>query len=572
MRIKLNALIFCLTILCYSADAQLLDLSIDTEPKKHILEFADKLYPSIKGNFKLIASKQSNLGFHYSLVQQYKFIDIFGTYLILHVNAKRKLYHYQSSLFDGDTNVEPSKNTDVVWFVRNDNLIEMSIVSMNDIRANPWLLLINKNDTFQKFPLFLSYKDSLARAKIFFPNPIVSAHSKYGYTFIDNNDANSTALAAQLKVVELKTRFENGLFYLQNEYLTLTELSNPRYPITQSSIPQFYFNRSQYQFEDVNAFYHLAFQIDYLQKLGFKKLIPKIRVDAHGLLGADQSLFKFSAQPNTIEYGTGGVDDAEDAEVVVHEYGHALSQSASPNTTVNATTERLAIEEGWADYLDVSHFKKLDDYNWEKIFDWDGHNEFWEGINTNTQKHYPEDMQNRRDADRELWSTPLLCISDKLGKPTADSLLLQLLYFQTRDATMPQMAEKLIYIDTLLFYGDHYRAIKECFIESGILHKDHRDLFQGDLSDKTNYRFVNTSGFANNDGPLGIKFNHKVDCILSVYDLCGRLIIKQNYNRTDIIILEPEQVKSGLYVVRIEPQHNAGGFVNFYINEKVMKW
>ena len=104
------------------------------------------------------------------------------------------------------------------------------------------------------------------------------------------------------------------------------------------------------------------------------------------------------------------------------------------------------------------------------------------------------------------------------------------------------------------------------------MHKDHRDLFQGDISDKTNHRFVNTSGFANNDGPLGIKFNHKVDCILSIYDLTGRIIMQQNHNRSDFIMLMPEHFKSGLYIIRIEPQANAKGFTNFYINEKVMKW
>ena len=568
---KLYSLILCLIFQWWQGIAQVSLNSIPEESNFRILQFADSLFPTFKGNFKLSATKESPLGTHYTHVQQYKGIDIFGTYLLLHIDTKGKLYHSQSSLFYGETNAEPSLNQDAVWIIEDDNLIEMTMVSFSDKKANPWLALINKKDTFQTFPLFLSYKDSIVKAKVFLPNPITSSHSNYGSIFTDQNDANSTALEAQLKDVTFTARFENGVFYLQNDYLTITEISNPPYPITLSAIPQFYYNRSHYQFEDINAFYHLAFQLEYLKKLGYKKLIPTIRVDTHGLQGADQSLFKFLSLPNTIEYGIGGVDDAEDAEVVVHEYGHALSQSASPNTTVNATIERLAMEEGWADYLAVSHFKKLDAYNWEKIFDWDGHNEFWEGINTSTQKHYPEDMQNRRDADRELWSTPLLCISDKLGKPLADSLLLQLLYFQTRDGSMPQMAEKLIYIDTLLFYGDHYRAIKECFIESGILHKDHRDLFQGDLSDKTNYRFVNTSGFANNDGPLGIKFNHKVDCILSVYDLCGRLIIKQNYNRTDFIILEPEQFKSGLHFIRIEPQPNAGGFMNFYINEKVMK-
>lgn len=565
-------LLLSLIIQCLQGIAQIAFKSNLQEPSQKILLIADSLYPNYKGNFKLTTANESPLGSHYTLIQQYKGLDIFDTYLKLHLNSKGKLYHHQSSLFEGKIKTEPSLKLDGIWIIIDDNLKEMRVMPFLDKEANPWLLLLNNTDTFKKFPLFLPYKDSVVKAKVFLPNPITSSHTNYRKPFEDQNDANSTLLEAQQKAVSLKTRYDNGKFLLQNDYLTISELSNPFYPITESTVPEFYYNRSQYQFEDINAFYHLSYQIDYIKNLGYKKLIPNIKVDTHGLQGADQSLFKFLQQPNTIEYGTGGVDDAEDGEVVVHEYGHALSHSASPNTTVNATTERLAMDEGWSDYLAVSHFKKLDSYNWDKVFDWDGHNEFWEGINTNSYKHYPEDLQNSRDADRELWSTPLLCISDKLGKSLADSLLLQLLYFQTRDATMPQMAEKIIYIDSLLFYGDHYRAIKECFMESGILHKDHRDLFQGDLGGETYYRFVNTSGFANNDGPWGVKFNHKVDCILSVYDITGKLLNQQNYNRTDFITLLPEEFKSGLYIIRIEPQPNAKGLVNFYINKKIMKW
>jgi hypothetical protein len=575
MTLRLTFLILNFLLLYLSCLAQDGHVLIQTKNPQtnRIIELADSLFPNQKGNFKIIDITESPLGFHYTLVQQCQGIDIFDTYLKLHVNANKKLYHYQYHLFEGEPNTQTTSNDTMdLWIIANKKLIKSKYAIYNDSKQKPWFALIKDKDTTQRFPMFLPFKDSMVKAKVYLPNPITSSHSKYGNLILDLNDANSPALEAELKSVNVITRFDNGLFYLQNDHLTLTDISSPNYSITNSALPQFNYNRSQYQFEDINAFYHLSIQIDYLKKLGFNKIIPNIKVDTHALQGADQSLFKFLSKPNSIEYGTGGVDDAEDAEVVVHEYGHALSQTASPNTTINASPERLAMEEGWADYLAVSHFKKQDEYNWERIFDWDGHNEFWDGINTNTNKKYPEDLTKQRDEDRELWSTPLLCLSDKLGKAKADSLLLQLLYFQTNDATMPQMAEKLIYIDTLFFYGDNYREIKSCFLESGILHKDHRDLFQGDVRETTDYRLVNTSGFAQNNGPMGIKFNHKVDCIFSVYDLYGKLIMQQNYNRTDLIFLEPEQLKSGVYVMQIEPHMNTKGFRNFYVREKVVKW
>ena len=267
---KLNSLILCLIFQCSHAIAQISINAIPLETNSGILHIADSICPTIKGNFKLIATKESPLGTHYTLVQQYKGIAVFGTYLLLHINTKGKLYHYQSSLFYGETNTEHSSNPDAVWVMQDNNLIEMTMVSFSDKKANPWLALINKKDTFQKFPLFLSYKDSMVKAKVFLPNPITSSHSNYGSIYTDQNDANSLALDAQLKEVSFMARFDNGTFYLQNDFLTITEISNPPYPIALAVIPQFYYNRSQYQFEDVNAFYHLAFQIDYLQKLGIK--------------------------------------------------------------------------------------------------------------------------------------------------------------------------------------------------------------------------------------------------------------------------------------------------------------
>ncbi|MEZ4916786.1 MAG: hypothetical protein R2836_07345 [Chitinophagales bacterium] len=55
----------------------------------------------------------------------------------------------------------------------------------------------------------------------------------------------------------------------------------------------------------------------------------QISVDTHGNNGADNSFFS-PATPLRLIFGEGGVDDAEDADVIIHEYGHAISHFAAP--------------------------------------------------------------------------------------------------------------------------------------------------------------------------------------------------------------------------------------------------
>ena len=58
--------------------------------------------------------------------------------------------------------------------------------------------------------------------------------------------------------------------------------------------------------------------------------------------------------PNTkiITYGTGGVDDAEDAEVILHEYGHSIQDNQVPGFGSGA--ESGAMGEGFGDYWGAS--------------------------------------------------------------------------------------------------------------------------------------------------------------------------------------------------------------------------
>ena len=68
---------------------------------------------------------------------------------------------------------------------------------------------------------------------------------------------------------------------------------------------------------------------EYLQSLGFGSTLRPVNMQRAGRArsistAADNSFFRRRQATIDIRLGKGGVDDAEDAEVIVHEYGHAV--------------------------------------------------------------------------------------------------------------------------------------------------------------------------------------------------------------------------------------------------------
>ena len=55
-----------------------------------------------------------------------------------------------------------------------------------------------------------------------------------------------------------------------------------------------------------------------------------------------------------LRFGKGGVDDAEDAEVILHEYGHAMMDSMMVPFGYGTSVEAGSIGEGFGDYWAVT--------------------------------------------------------------------------------------------------------------------------------------------------------------------------------------------------------------------------
>lgn len=164
------------------------------------------------------------------------------------------------------------------------------------------------------------------------------------------------------------------------------------------------------RFETLMAYTHIDRVQRYFQSLGFTgdaaiNAEPQT-VITHRVEGFDNS-FYMPAQ-DLILYGAGGVDDAEDAEVILHELGHAIHDDQVPGW--GNTHEGGAMGEGFGDFLAAAYYAGSISQGFQDpcVADWDA-TSYSSATppclrRTDTDKRYPDDMTNSVHADGEIWS------------------------------------------------------------------------------------------------------------------------------------------------------------------------
>jgi len=146
--------------------------------------------------------------------------------------------------------------------------------------------------------------------------------------------------------------------------------------------------------------------------------------DPSGVNGDDNSYYTVG----TLTFGEGGVDDAEDADVVLHEMGHGIHDWITGGHSSSST----GLGEGNGDYWAVSYSRSLNQwtsadaaFNW--VFSWDGHNEWWGGRVTNYTRTYPQTGATNTEIHTygQIWATALMKIFDVIGRTKMDRAFLE---------------------------------------------------------------------------------------------------------------------------------------------------
>ena len=312
---------------------------------------------------------------------------------------------------------------------------------------------------------------STVGARAFLPNPVQTTGDE---ALTDSKDSAAAVPDSAYFPVVLSNLDGSG--YLSGDYAkVISETGAPVY----GSGP-FNFTRDQDGFEQVMAYFWVTEAQKYLQSLGFGSKLPavnkrqqQIRV---GQWGLDNS-FQTDKQ-DLLRFGKGGVDDAEDGEVIVHEYGHAVQAAQVPG--FGTTLEAGSIGEAFGDYLALTVSEAVALANGAPILtplpclmDWDS-TSYTSTVphcirRTDTKKHYPEDVVGEVHADGEIWSRALWDIRQALGAHTADRIIVNAQFRFTPGVSFARAAQDTVNTALNMYDLASADAVRTAFVNRGIL-------------------------------------------------------------------------------------------------------
>lgn len=388
-------------------------------------------------------------------------------------------------------------------------VLEQKLVALNDggVARPVWRVIVEERlhepyahyvdastgELLRSIPLF-----SRVQARVFDINPVAKLHRP---DLTDQNNAAAAVPDAAYSIVDLDNLQPSGP--LAGPYAAIVNLDDPN-PTPADASQSLLFDRSQSQFEDVNAYFQLDRAQKYLISLGYsgtRRLINyQLQCDPHALRGADNSYYLrlFTPGQGQLLFGDGGTDDAEDSDIVLHEFGHVIQDWIAPSTfTGLSSTQPPAIGEGFADYWSFSQTYKATVAAGGDAFciaEWDAR---CSGDNTSENCGYPAGATCLRRVDGtktmadyidstnsgtehqngEIWSSALreifMSMTARLGvdagKRMADTTILEGTFGTPPNPTFASMAKKLLAADAELNGGANQQVICTAMTSRGIL-------------------------------------------------------------------------------------------------------
>ncbi len=308
---------------------------------------------------------------------------------------------------------------------------------------------------------------SIGTGQVFFPNPVAQTGNQ---DLTDKKDADYPLLAPAYTTVTLTNLDGSG--FLRGDWANIrSETGNPAY----SASNTFVYGRDDDRFEQVMAYYWVTEAQKYIRSLGFGTgTYPAVNAESQDLRinqwGLDNS-YSWDKH-DVIRLGKGGVDDAEDAEVILHEYGHAIhdSQVAGFGTSLEAGSIGEAFGDYWA--VTVANVVSGNGYDLACVADWDA-------VSYTPAPHclrrtdrnlvYPDDLTGSVHRNGQIWSRALWDIRGALGATTADTIILLAQFDFAPDTSFADAAAATVAVAQDEFGGVEAAAVQAAFEARGIL-------------------------------------------------------------------------------------------------------
>jgi hypothetical protein len=366
--------------------------------------------------------------------------------------------------------------TELVYFESIDKGLELAwkinIISMEPM--GDWQIFVSANDEHIIHVEDISMSANV-NGQVFMPNPLISAGVPYGYNncYLHGNGANNTCLQSQLQQVTLNDIFfENGVYRLEGPYCFIADMEPPGYSLWQTH-PNFLYSRPSPHFDAVMCYYYVdlsarrILELDYNLPNGLRSL----KVDPHGVFGERNAVYRNSG--NYLAFGSSNqgqlnfVNAAQDADVILHEYGHAMQYNLGSGN-ISTTVENRSVKEGSSDYWATSYKRSLYPNNWSEFALWFQMTDPCRRTDLNWV--YPTDYDPVQwHNGGQIWSSALMKIWGDLGGDTTDQLFLETHFSWGLSPNMSEAATAFMQADLHLYNGSHWCEIYPRFEEHGLI-------------------------------------------------------------------------------------------------------
>lgn len=227
-------------------------------------------------------------------------------------------------------------------------------------------------------------------------------------------------------------------------------------------------------FEEVQTYWSVTDSQQYIRSLGLYNVVNySIPCNINGIAADNSFYISDGGGRGRLTFGAGGVDDAEDPEIIWHEYGHAILDHQVPNMNQNFD----GMGEGWADYwactnaarhpsADHSMYDPAEG-EWDAVSYNPGNPPFLRRVDTDSR--YPQDRHSDPHVTGMIWSRALWDIRRSLGHEVADRLFLEGNFLMPFAPTLPQAAQAMLQADKTMTEGSNQAIMRAAFEARGLI-------------------------------------------------------------------------------------------------------
>ncbi len=467
---------------------------VDDSVRHFLMEYSALFgFKNDLSDMKFTAKNYGIDAFHIKYQQIYEGIPVLYAFISVHINEYSKIImitnKYQpgislntEAILNGGISKEKAieivhSYLDAETRLMRDSTVELAILPLNEEFYLTWVVHVALKNPSEGHHVYADVRHgeiikkmdvfrmkTTGKGRVFIPNPVVALKNP-------NVTAESIPEEAYTTVV---LRGLDGSGFLRGEYVDTVNTPNRVYETSHL----FYYKRGDSRFCEVMVYYHIDSCQRFIQKLGFRNVCNKqIKVNAC----ADGSDSYFDNDDKSITLGNcGPIPDAEDGDIIIHEYGHAIIDD---QIAFGTTDEGCAMEQGFGDFLAACFFAEENGgFNREAMGDWNGIGNIQHCVRrVDNKKYYPEDFLGvkRCDADGEIWSAALWDLYLVLGGSSEDvdirlkarrrsiALVIESHFYLNPISGFIEGAEAIMIANKYLYKGKDDEKIRNVLIKRG---------------------------------------------------------------------------------------------------------